>query len=77
MAKYTYLPTYLSFRVRKLCYNMLKKPADTCNQNFQTKKRPTIIHETFETNPSFHVKQRTIRKVHFLAQTKFSFLEKD
>ena len=56
---------------------MLKKPADTCNQNFQTKKRPTIIHETFETNPSFHVKQRTIRKVHFLAQTKFSFLEKD
>ena len=44
----------------------------------------TIIHNMFETNFSFHLKQRTTGKVQFLLfrrflllPTKFSFLEKD
>ena len=45
---------------------------------------PTTIHKIFETNSSFHAKQRTTGKVQFLfcssfllALTKFSFWEED
>ena len=31
----------------------------------------TIIHNTFETNSSFHVNQRTTRKVYFLFSSSF------
>ena len=35
------------------------------------KKRPTAIHKIFETNCSFHVKQRTTGKVQFLFFSSF------
>ena len=47
-------------------------------------KVPTTIHRIFETNSSFHVKQRTTGKVQFLffrscflVLAKFSFWEED
>ena len=49
-----------------------------------TSLRPKIIHKIFETNYSFHVKQRATAKVQFLffgrfllVLTKFSFWEED
>ena len=46
--------------------------------------QPTTIQKIFETNSSFHMKQRTTGKVHFLflssfllVLTKFSFWEED
>ena len=42
---------------RRICYSILKR-CSTCEET-------TIIHQIFETNSSFHVKQRTEGKLNF------------